>query len=302
MESLLQGRLRNTYLPASRAMLPLYEAVVNSIHAIEEDAGRSGRSISEYKIDVSILRRTTLLSGQDVKSEDPIDGFVILDDGIGFNAENWDSFNTLDSIYKEAKGSRGIGRLMWLKGFREVAVNSVFVGEQGQLLRRRFVFDPKLDVVPEGDPVTTSGPRETSVQLSGFLKPYSEHCPKGARAIAGGILEHCLWYFVRAEGVPKIRVIDGEEAIDLYDLFDEHMHSDALAEPLKIRGETFEVTHVKFRASLNKPNVLNYCAAGRQIRSESLKGQVPGLTSGMSDALGVFTYAAYLTGELGLMA
>jgi len=297
MESLLQGRLRNTHLPASRAMIPLYEAVVNSIHAIEEDAERTSRSISEYKLEIGILRQQTLLSGQDAKSEDPIDGFLIRDDGIGFNSANWASFNTLDSIYKEAKGSRGIGRLMWLKGFRDVEIDSVFVGDQGQLLRRRFVFDPKLDVVSEGNPVVTSGPRETLVRLRGFLKPYSEHCPKGARVVASGILEHCLWYFVRAEGIPAIRVIDGVDVIDLSELFDEHMHSDARAETVEIQGETFEVTHVKFRANLNKANVLNYCAAGRQVKSESLKGQVPGLTSTMSDAHGTFTYAAYLTGN-----
>lgn len=32
----LQGRLRNTSLPASSGMLPVYEAVSNAIHAIED--------------------------------------------------------------------------------------------------------------------------------------------------------------------------------------------------------------------------------------------------------------------------
>ena len=36
MDSNLRGRLRNTSLPKSNALLPLYEAVVNSIHAIDE--------------------------------------------------------------------------------------------------------------------------------------------------------------------------------------------------------------------------------------------------------------------------
>jgi hypothetical protein len=36
MDSLLEGRLRNTHLPFSKGMIPLYEAVVNSIHAIED--------------------------------------------------------------------------------------------------------------------------------------------------------------------------------------------------------------------------------------------------------------------------
>lgn len=32
----LHGRLRNTPLPKSHGLLPLFDAVVNSIHAIEE--------------------------------------------------------------------------------------------------------------------------------------------------------------------------------------------------------------------------------------------------------------------------
>lgn len=275
--------------------MPLYEAVVNSIHAIEEDAERASRNVVDYKIQVTILRQETLLSSQGDSADDPIDGFSIRDNGIGFNLDNWISFNTLDTLYKERKGSRGIGRLMWLKGFRDVEIDSVFVGDDGMRLRRRFSFHPKMDVVPEGDPTATTKPRQTSVLLRGFLQPYAEHCPKGARAIGGGILEHCLWYFVRAEGVPTICVVDGVETIDLRELFDEHMHSDARAETIQIGDESFEITHVKFRASLNKANVLNYCAAGRQVKSENLKGQVAGLTNTMCDAHGTFTYAAYLT-------
>ena len=36
MRSELTGRLRNTHLPANQGLIPVYEAVVNSIEAIEE--------------------------------------------------------------------------------------------------------------------------------------------------------------------------------------------------------------------------------------------------------------------------
>jgi len=36
MKTNLSGRLRNTSLPASHGLMPLFEAVVNSIHSIEE--------------------------------------------------------------------------------------------------------------------------------------------------------------------------------------------------------------------------------------------------------------------------
>ena len=36
MTTYLKGRLRNTSLSKTRGLFPLYEAVVNSIHSIEE--------------------------------------------------------------------------------------------------------------------------------------------------------------------------------------------------------------------------------------------------------------------------
>ena len=79
------------------------------------------------------------------------------------------------------------------------------------------------------------------------------------------------------------------------DLFDEHMHSSAKVESFTIGEHPFEITHVKFRASMNKPNTLNYCAAGRLVKSEALHGKIPGMSITMKDGSGEFTYAAYLT-------
>lgn len=295
MESLLQGRLRNTHLPMSKSTIPLYEAVVNSIHGIEEVAEAAARPIGEHTIEITIRRASSLFSDPDRRAEDEIIGFQIRDDGAGFNEDNWRSFNTLDSIHKEKKGSRGIGRLMWLKAFSDVKVTSVFTGPDGRTLERQFTFDPVQAVYQEQDPQPSDAARITTVYLNGFVKAFADNCPKTARGLATGILEHCLWYFVRAEGVPNIKVIDDAETVDLDDLFDEHMHTDARAETVSYWEYDFEITHVKFRASLQKANTLNWCAAGRLVKSENLK--IPGLTNIMNDAAGTFTYAAYVTGS-----
>ena len=55
-------------------------------------------------------------------------GFKIIDNGIGFNDANLKSFETLDSDHKAVKGCRGVGRLLWLKAFQKVYVDSVYVG------------------------------------------------------------------------------------------------------------------------------------------------------------------------------
>ncbi|HEY4544854.1 MAG TPA: hypothetical protein VIG90_00315 [Pedomonas sp.] len=295
MRSLLQGRLRNTHLPATKAMMPLYEAVVNSIHAIEEDAERFGRPITDYEVEVEIARESTLWSSDGRSSDDRIIGFSIKDNGAGFNDENWSSFNTLDTLHKVNKGSRGIGRLMWLKAFRDVEVDSVFLASDGIFMRRRFGFDPHTDVTAHGEPEETKDQRQTVVKLNGFIKPYLDYAPKTAQSISNGILEHCLWYFVRAEGVPKISVIDGDVVVDLFDLYDQHMHASARAEEVYIGDYSFEITHVKFRANVSKPNSLNYCAAGRLVKTEPLKNYIQSITKTLVDAQGGYTYSAYLT-------
>ena len=48
----LPGRLRNTELPKTHPLLPVYEAVVNSIQAIEE----SGRPVTQSRITIEVLR------------------------------------------------------------------------------------------------------------------------------------------------------------------------------------------------------------------------------------------------------
>ena len=297
MESLLQGRLRNTYLATSKGMIPLFEAVVNSIQAIEDDAVEGFRPIQTHNITVKVIRapqQSLQLEGKAAGPRERIIGFEVADDGIGFTEDNWNSFCTLDSLWKAQRGCRGIGRLMWLKAFRRVRVESVFL-DRGELKSRRFRFDVAHDVKQEGEVEPALGSKRTILHLEGFDPRYAEHAPKTARIIAIGLLEHCLWYFVREQGVPEIFVEDGFDHFALDELYDEHMHSAAQPESLEIKDQPFEITHVKFRAAVNKIHSLNYCAAGRLVKEEAIQGKMPGLAGIVTDERGPFTYAAYLT-------
>lgn len=52
LDTNLHGRLRNTSLPASSGLLPLFEAVINGIHAVED----AGLSSEQGRIVVQIIR------------------------------------------------------------------------------------------------------------------------------------------------------------------------------------------------------------------------------------------------------
>lgn len=107
MNTFLAGRLRNTPLPRTHGLLPLFEAVVNSIQAI----GAAGLEGSSGEIIVEIERapqQQLQLDGPSRRGAAPqetIIGFRVRDNGCGFDDANLHSFETLDSDFKASEWS-----------------------------------------------------------------------------------------------------------------------------------------------------------------------------------------------------
>ena len=298
MHSELNGRLRNTNLPYSKGLMPVYEAVINSIESIEDRSDIEQKPLSHYYIDLEIDRVEQLdfCPKPGPRPEGEIRAFRITDNGVGFTDKNWQSFRTLDSLHKVEKGCRGIGRLMWLKAFNNVVVHSNYE-ENGGTRLRNFTFDVLKEVSESGVDSLGNAEIATVVNLEGFKKQFASATHKTLEKIASGLLEHCLWYFIRAEGVPKITVRDEYDSVDLFKILDAHMHSSSSSETIQIKECPFEIMHVKIRIARHKPHTLGYCASGRLVREESITGKIPGLYTTITDNDGQFTYMAYLTGE-----
>lgn len=301
MQSNLAGRLRNTHLPTVSGLLPLFEAVVNSIHGIEE----SGIDMDKGEIHVEVLRTAkqeelSLEEGKKRKGPDPhgdIIGFKISDNGIGFTNANMRSFQTLDSDHKSAKGCRGIGRLLWLKAFKDVKVESAYSENgNGTMMRRAFVFDPFKGVHNDSNvPLDGEHTRRTVVHLHDFDPKYREHSRKTIASIAECILEHCLWYFVRNGGVCKITIADQDDRVSLDDLYESHMHSSATPDQIKVKGIVFDLLHVKRKSTPQAIHSIAYCADNRLVTEEKLSGKIPGLYGKLSDENGDFIYSCYVS-------
>ena len=297
MTTYLRGRLRNTSLSKMRGLFPLYEAVVNSIHSIEEQpVAHSGR------IDVQILRNPQETFSFDENGKKPgpdavesVIGFKIQDDGIGFTDDNMKSFETLDSDLKVAKGCRGIGRLLWLKAFDRATVTSRYRNGNGAGMLRTFLFDRHEGVsnhqIRRSD---FNGTNETLVELQDFKTSYRQHSLKTTRAIAMGLFEHCLWYFIRDGGAPKIVVSDRDVALDLDEIYQEHMISSSHAEELTVKDQSFVLTHVRLRATSSQSHAIAYCAAGRLVKEENIAGKLPGLYGKLEDGGESFVYSCYV--------
>ena len=96
----LKGRLKNTNLSKSHILFLLYEAVANSIHSVDERIKNDKEfEISKAYIKVKIIR--PIQRSLD-NSKSDISGFELIDNGIGFNKNNYESFQTLDSEYKKS--------------------------------------------------------------------------------------------------------------------------------------------------------------------------------------------------------
>ena len=294
----IHGRLRNTSLPLSSGLLPVFEAVSNSIHAIED----AGLTMDQGRITVEIVRdaqqQFDLESGQRQRSHVPIIDFKITDNGVGFTDDNMTAFLTLDSEYKAERGGRGVGRLLWLKAFRRASVTSTFSDLEGNLKSRRFVFRPDDGVADQTLDNTSDSQRLTCVHLDGFKDKYREASPKTARTIANSLLAHCLWYFVREGSAPHITIVDEDEQIGLEEIYEEQMISAATKETIQIKKFKFELVHIKLSESSNWNHSIAFCAANRLVKEESIKGKIPGLFGRLHDDKGSFVYQCYVSSPL----
>ena len=275
-------------------------AVVNSIHAIEElgpDRAADGEiTIEVIRLPQARLELTESPSKRGTPPMEHIIGFKITDNGSGFHDTSFKSFETLDSDYKARVGGRGVGRLLWLKAFDRVLVTSGFSDADSMPKRRSFSFtaakgvdDKTVSDSPTGVPLTTS------VHLDGFKSIYRDRAAKSARTIAHSLFEHCLWYFVRDGGAPRIWIRDDTESIDLETVYDEYMFSSASKEAIEVKGQPFELTHVKLKTSSAKQPYIAWCAARREVQQESISGKVAGLHGKLKDNDGDFVYACYVT-------
>lgn len=129
----IAGRINNMRLPDGRTAIlySVYEAVSNSIHAINDRFGED-RAAKKGEIAVKI----------ETDDDGEISSISVSDNGIGFTDENLESFETSDSRFKYRRGGKGVGRFIWIKMFQTIRVESV-VGDGKGRERIRFRFAPE---------------------------------------------------------------------------------------------------------------------------------------------------------------
>lgn len=202
------GRINNLSLSPSpkNTLQPMFEALMNSIQAIEERFGRN--RLSSGVIDIEMTEN----------DENSYTGFIITDNGIGLDADNMISFRKSDSMKKVKFGGKGVGRLLWLKVADRIAISSKYRIDSGVAsIKFDFIADPDKPISNlEEAPAT--GDVGTTVRLTPLKTAYAHYIPVKLETLAVRTVAHFINYFVNID-CPKIILTDSKRTIDLFDKF-----------------------------------------------------------------------------------
>lgn len=291
----LPGRVKNFELPRTKPLMPLFETIVNSIYAIEERQQNDDK-VNGY-INIEIIREPQMrvqTEGIDSSIND-ITGFVVTDNGIGFDENNMKSFLQSDSTYRAEKGGKGVGRFAWLKAFKEADIESSFI-DAGEWVRRKFCFTLEQNEINDSlediDPLTDN---KTIVALKECLAPYKKNLPKKGEVIATKIMQHCFIYLMSAK-CPVVKVADEDQTYNINEMFDERIKKESEKIEFKIGNENFSLLHTQIEDAAFGASKLYLYANDRMVQEVNLEKEIVDLDKNLFSAKGYY-YAGILSGK-----
>lgn len=282
------GLLKEMTLPEYKSLWPIFEAVVNSIQSISEiDDYSKGRII------VNAIRNQGTLDGF---QNAPYNDFEIIDNGPGFNEQNYSSFLEAYSSLKVTKGCKGLGRFLWLKAFEKVVIESVYI-ENDNCYKRQFEFSEDSFITPEDNTVQIDNANPyTKVRLVGYRKKYQKNCSVSVEPIAKKIIEHCMMYFI-SDKCPQIVLSDDIDSININDYFKANIKDSLHQDIIEIQEQSFSIYHIQMRDNATR-HELHLCASDREVESIDLSKKIHDLNTKLTDTNGNdYYYVGYITGE-----
>jgi hypothetical protein len=283
----LRNQVRQTPLPKWKPLIPLFEAVMNSFQAVRD----AKRTSENGFIRIAIDRENSLLS----EDQTQICSFTIVDNGIGLNDENFDSFNTAFSDHKLSRGGKGLGRFTWLKAFDKVKIDSTFKEDGEEPQRRTFTFDEDYELEKEGLPQPAQDSSTgTSVSLVGFREPYKSTCQNTTDQIIQKLIEHFLLILLESD-CPRVTVIDQGLSLSVNDVFEKDFRATAAAHEFDIKGMPFTLHGFRLTTPKLSRHKLVYSANQRGVVSDKLEEYIPNLNARLIDKDGnSFVYLAII--------
>lgn len=285
----LERRILNLALgptTPSNALVPIFEAVYNSLHAVHDRFRNEWCKLGQ--ITIALI---------DFDSSSP--SVEIRDNGIGLDQSNFKSFRTYDSSWKVGRGGKGVGRLAWLKVFQKAKISSNF-NQDGKIYNRSFSLELNNNQ-PISEYVATensSAEVGTTVKLCNMKPEYVRHMPTQTDTIIRKLVAHFLPYLISTE-VPSIWVETEDASINLIEFLAEKkivigsLIVDAVEEQkLTLNHNLLERGIVEGKAAHKL-----YLAAHGRVVADFDVGQLLGLTNYIDASNGKHVYAGVLSGD-----
>lgn len=297
-------------LKLSNYLMPMFEAIVNSIQSIYL-AGNQNGYIEVYINRSSEQQDFNFENSTNIPNKvQEIDSIIITDNGTGFNNENLTTFSKAYFTNKISLGCKGIGHYSWLKMFEAVEIESVFE-EQGQRYKRKFTYKLPNGIVKETFSTNNAQNEQikTIIKLKCLKAKYSKDSKQKIETIAKKILEHCF-YYISAENAPQITIkgYDNQnkdkepKSISINELY-RNLYSDNVKdERLTIKNKEFNVKHIKlFDTGEEDNHKVYFCGNNRMVLSDSVKNitKLNNLDEKIQDIEtdNKFFYLAYISGK-----
>jgi hypothetical protein len=266
----IANKVRNTRLPRTKPLLPLFELISNSIHSIEEAITKNILQPTEGKIIIDCIRNGSPETLEKLVDIDiyPIHSFIVSDNGIGLDEENLKAFIEADTDHKIDIGGKGVGRFVCLKAFKELNITSYFK-DNTETKSVKFDFKPTKEGFHNFSNPSPNGIKYGSViKLNGIKEDYQKALPKELSAIAREIVAHFQLYFIRSTN-PQI-VIRNQNNIEfnLGTLFKTEFKSDVKSGNFNIGDTNFELFLTK--STEFQSHKIHFCAHNRSVITEGL--------------------------------
>lgn len=266
------GLIRSIDIRPNEYLLPLHEIVVNAIQSIEDV------ETSNFKGEILInilLSEQTKIDNNELEVYEPILGFEVIDNGIGFTDEREKAFCEPYTNFNIRKGGKGVGRYTALACFSSLEIESIFINNDTRRISRKYIFDNARglgkykDKILENESLSNN---QTKVFLNTYKPEYFNESKKDLidkEKIANSIIQHCLLFFISSKQLPIIRVKykteNITEALVLNDIYKSVIEIEKTSEDIFLGDvkEPFKISYV--RNFNNHSHSIHLCANQREV-------------------------------------
>lgn len=277
------GLINSIDIKPDEYLLPLHEVIVNSIQSIEDRINPTESGSIIIKIHRIFQQKLDLADNDDYQ---PITGFTVIDNGVGFTNKRETAFSTPFTNFNYEKGGKGMGRYTVLACFGNMEIESSFT-DGANIFNKKYKFDNLTGLQKYPDSVkdfNNDFKNKTIVKLNNYLPEYFNFANKlkiTIKDIADGIIQHCLLFFIGSANIPTIRILYDnekiEDAIVLNDIYKTVIEVEKNELNLKFSDieEDFNLRYIRNYNGVHSHSI-HLCANKREVgKKQSLTNYLP---------------------------